>query len=686
MGTDRQLKYDIILALKDRTSSAAGAIEQSLERVRRKTEEISKGYGAIGDRLSVVSTAFANGTRVMASSVEDLKTNFNAVVHGASQAAPAMDKLAGTAPRFNTLNMSVQQVARELPSLAISANTFFLAISNNLPILADDIRRVREENALLTAAGGKAVPVWKQLASSLFSWQTALVAGVTVLTLYGDDIVKFIGNLLGLKDAVDAEAEVEKALADVRKESIKDSAKEATRLEILYAAAQDENRSKRERLAIADALRKQYPSYLEQFRSEEIIAGRAADAYKNLADSLVKVELAKKSVDKVAENKLKLDDLEKQLEDVENKSKNAGMGLGSTEKSLVSAFLRSLGPLGILPDLAFQAADPAIKAYYERQAEGLKEQIAAIKKTNDELLKNIDPASLLGGGTGKDGGKGDLNTDLGTIGGIEEKIRSLREEQAKADEAGSIALERQIIQWQEILELKKKAIARGVSGNVAEGRYGKLSAPEMPTLEVAPVRLPITIDQKQVDDVNRRYRESLGLFVEEASVAGERISAMLGGSIASFGEALGEALTDGNWSEALRGILMSVMDMLSQFGKALIAAGAAKIAFDNLFFSGPGAIIAGTALVVATAAAKAALKNATAFADGGIVSGPTLALVGEYAGASNNPEVIAPLDKLKSIIGAGTDRPVFGEVVFKIKGDALEGVLSKFQHKKNRTR
>ena len=68
------------------------------------------------------------------------------------------------------------------------------------------------------------------------------------------------------------------------------------------------------------------------------------------------------------------------------------------------------------------------------------------------------------------------------------------------------------------------------------------------------------------------------------------------------------------------------------------------------------------------------------------MSGPTLALVGEYAGASNNPEVIAPLDKLKSIIGAGTDRPVFGEVVFKIKGDALEGVLSKFQHKKNRTR
>ena len=74
----------------------------------------------------------------------------------------------------------------------------------------------------------------------------------------------------------------------------------------------------------------------------------------------------------------------------------------------------------------------------------------------------------------------------------------------------------------------------------------------------------------------------------------------------------------------------------------------------------------------------ASVKQATAFAQGGIVSGPTMALVGEYAGASNNPEVIAPLDKLRSMIGP--QEGISGRVVFKIEGRSLRGVLEREQH------
>ena len=65
-----------------------------------------------------------------------------------------------------------------------------------------------------------------------------------------------------------------------------------------------------------------------------------------------------------------------------------------------------------------------------------------------------------------------------------------------------------------------------------------------------------------------------------------------------------------------------------------------------------------------------------ALADGGIASGPTLALVGEYAGASGNPEVIAPLDKLRSMLqpSAGLD---LSKVQFEIKGRTLVGILAK---------
>ena len=105
------------------------------------------------------------------------------------------------APRFNQLNMSIQQVARELPAFSYSISTGFMAISNNLPILADTIAQVRKENAVLAASGQQVVPVWRQVAGSLLSWQTALVAGVTALTMYGPEIVGFIRNLFSLSDA-----------------------------------------------------------------------------------------------------------------------------------------------------------------------------------------------------------------------------------------------------------------------------------------------------------------------------------------------------------------------------------------------------------------------------------------------------------------------------------------------------
>lgn len=103
---------------------------------------------------------------------------------------------------WNGLSVQVQQVARELPSLAIGANTFFLAISNNLPMLADEISRAKKEYKALIAEGKNATPVWRQFASSLFSWQTALVAGVTILSLYGKEIISWAGSLFTAKKAL----------------------------------------------------------------------------------------------------------------------------------------------------------------------------------------------------------------------------------------------------------------------------------------------------------------------------------------------------------------------------------------------------------------------------------------------------------------------------------------------------
>lgn len=131
---------------------------------------------------------------------------------------------------WNGLNMSIQQVGRELPSLTVSWNTFFLAISNNLPILADEIKRAKEQYNALKNSGEKAVPVWKQVISSIFSWQSALTVGITLLTLYGDKLVDWVGSLFTVKKAL---SETYQSLEDYQKKVSETSGSVVSTLERL---------------------------------------------------------------------------------------------------------------------------------------------------------------------------------------------------------------------------------------------------------------------------------------------------------------------------------------------------------------------------------------------------------------------------------------------------------------------
>lgn len=99
------------------------------------------------------------------------------------------------AKSWDGLGVSVSQVVRELPAAAVSLNTFFLGISNNIPIVIDEIKKVREQNAKLRAEGKPTVSVTKQIVSALFSWQTALVVVLYALSANGKEIVTWIGNV-----------------------------------------------------------------------------------------------------------------------------------------------------------------------------------------------------------------------------------------------------------------------------------------------------------------------------------------------------------------------------------------------------------------------------------------------------------------------------------------------------------
>lgn len=132
------------------------------------------------------------------------------------------------APKLNNVMMSMQQIARELPSLAMGPQMFFLAISNNIPMFTDALASARKEYEALTDAGKKATPVWKQVLSSLFSWQTAMAALITLSVVYGKEIGGWVKSLFGVKDAALSAAKAQEKVNESFRSSSSDVAEQVT--------------------------------------------------------------------------------------------------------------------------------------------------------------------------------------------------------------------------------------------------------------------------------------------------------------------------------------------------------------------------------------------------------------------------------------------------------------------------
>ena len=197
---------------------------------------------------------------------------------------------------FNGLGNSINQLTREAPAFAVSLNTGFLALSNNLPILADELARVRRENVELAKSGQPTVSVFKQLLGSLFSFQTLLSVGVTLLTLYGGKIIDYISGAdktkkaqEELKKATEAKIEAEKRQ---NQEIASTIAAETNRARILFEIAKNEDNTAKQRNKAADELLSRYPEYLGALTKQQILAGQTAEAEERLNQALVNRGLA----------------------------------------------------------------------------------------------------------------------------------------------------------------------------------------------------------------------------------------------------------------------------------------------------------------------------------------------------------------------------------------------------------
>lgn len=211
------------------------------------------------------------------------------------------------APKLNNVKMSLQQIARELPALAMGPQIFFLAISNNIPMFTDVVASARKEYERLIAAGQKATPVWKQLLSSLFSWQTAMAAAITITVVYGKEIGEWAKGLFKAKDATLDLLSAEQEMALARKNAAKDTKDEQVQLDILYNKLKNTAVSAKERTAAANEWLKKYPQYANVLDGENINLGKLESAYKSLSKEIYANAVARSYADKIADISIKKD-------------------------------------------------------------------------------------------------------------------------------------------------------------------------------------------------------------------------------------------------------------------------------------------------------------------------------------------------------------------------------------------
>lgn len=199
---------------------------------------------------------------------------------------------------FRNLQHSINQVTRELPAFTNSVQTGFMAISNNIPMLVDQMKALSEQNKILKANGEATVPVWRQMVKGIVSWQSALSIGITLLTVYSKEIWAGVRSLFGYEDAAKKAEEAQKAFnesiaegqrrsSNFRDEFISDIEFQ-TRAQV--AAARKRGASEQEIRAIEDKGRQDAIKKQEKFVNDLVFL--SSEAFMKIADLEDKIRKA----------------------------------------------------------------------------------------------------------------------------------------------------------------------------------------------------------------------------------------------------------------------------------------------------------------------------------------------------------------------------------------------------------
>lgn len=290
-----------IAALESFNRQMVERLQKELKQLERQYRQLQK-QGLAGDR-ELADIQALKGV------IGGLKDEIKAYEAAKRQAGETPLVAHDPAPKLNQVRMTMAQIARELPSLAMGPQMFFLAISNNIPMFTDAVSNARKEYELMTAAGKKATPVWKQVAASLFSPQTALAALITLTVVYRKEIGEWIKGLFGGKNAMDELRESMRETYEVEKEANATFVKSRFEMDRVIKSVKEFKGSKEEERKKVTELNRTYGETFGYYQTLSEWYDTLMKKSSDYIEVLVLEQKARKWLDKAVEESDKADKL-----------------------------------------------------------------------------------------------------------------------------------------------------------------------------------------------------------------------------------------------------------------------------------------------------------------------------------------------------------------------------------------
>lgn len=552
--------------------------------------------------------------------------------------------------------------------------------------------------------------------------------GLLISTGIGVAIAAVTTAIEHFSNSADEAAEKEKQLADEFrqfKKEIRDlgqttgenAQKEIAALDKLYNVAKDETKSKKERTAAIKELQSQYPTYFNSLSSEAINVKQLTTDYDNLRNAILETARARAAESRIEQNTGLLIDVEQQIKakqaEVEalQKSYNAAIDAKNKAEAEHRAPV-SAAALGDFREMNSQDVQQHVKSLTDageavgeakRALAGANSELSALLKKQAELnAANTELATIIEGvqiptlttnTTTTTGGDGADNTplwkeDAATLQEIGDNIEILTAKLQTATIEEAALINQQIKAWDDKADAIRNAGQEAEKTAVSTGKALMDGWSGIKNIggSIESITESLKGNGSAWQIVVGVVDGFIGLYEGIQTVIGiiELLTAASAAHAVTKGVEAGAETTAATVrtttaaTNTAAGVATIASNKLVAASYKELAAAEYMAAHAYIPFAGFGIAMGFTTAMLAAVTAA----GIPMLAEGGIASGPTLAMVGEYAGASGNPEVIAPLDKLRGML-AGPTTLDFGNVKFEIEGRKLVAILAKEnEHKK----